>query len=137
MASATSAKEIEGHEIQGVISTTSRSTVYKAFQKEKNREVVLKTLSSRDGAVINRFVERAKGSSKLSHPNVARLFLAGADQSTGTPFVTMEFIQAPNLESIIRQKGRVPVNVGTKLLGQALLALSAAEKNGIRHTDLN
>ena len=136
MANATPLKEIEGHEIQGVISTTSRSTIYKAFQKDKNRGVVLKALSSQDGAVINRFVERAKATSKLSHPNVARLFLAGADKSTGTPFVTMEFIQAPNLESIIRQKGKVPVHVGVKLLGQALLALSAAEQKGIRHTDL-
>jgi len=127
-------KELDGHELKAIIAQSPRSTIYQARQNDKDKVVVLKALASeaaKQPEQVQAFLESAKAAAKVVHPGAVRLFRAGSDK--GVPFVTMEFVEGPNLESVLQKKGKLPAPVVAQLLLQGLGVLEAAEKAGVQH----
>jgi eukaryotic-like serine/threonine-protein kinase len=102
------------------------------------QRVALKVLRQEfvgDGHVRSRFIDEARTSIRLVHPNIARVFeCATADD--GTPFLVMELLEGVPLGAYTHNGGRVPVAQAVPILQGILAGLAAAHAMGVVHRDL-
>lgn len=114
--------------------------VYKARQKGLGRVVALKVLipgEHASSAQVDRFVNEAKASAKLSHPNIVPVYDFGVHE--GRHYFTMQFIEGKTLEQML---ARDPTTYtrrpreAVQLLLPILDALAHAHSVGIIHRDL-
>jgi serine/threonine protein kinase len=112
-------------------------SVYKAFDKEVEEKIALKTIKSEiaaDEKVIQRFRNELKIARKISHKNVCRMFDLGREDDTY--YIAMEYVSGEDLKSSVRRMG--PLSTG-KVLGFATEiceGLAEAHRLGIVHRDL-
>ena len=112
-------------------------SVYKAYDKEVEEKIALKTIKSEiaaDEKVIQRFRNELKIARKISHKNVCRMFDLGREDDTY--YIAMEYVSGEDLKSSVRRMG--PLSTG-KVLGFATEiceGLAEAHRLGIVHRDL-
>ncbi len=112
-------------------------SVYKAFDKEVEEKIALKTIKpeiAADEKVIQRFRNELKIARKISHKNVCRMFDLGREDDTY--YIAMEYVSGEDLKSSVRRMG--PLSTG-KVLGFATEiceGLAEAHRLGIVHRDL-
>lgn len=78
--------------------------VYEAVQSSLARRVALKVLSSGLGLApkaVDRFRREAAAAAKLHHSNIVPVYSTG--EQDGTHFYSMELIDGPSLDAIVRQ----------------------------------
>jgi len=85
-------------------------------------------------AIVERFVNEAAASAKVSHPGIARVFEAQRAED-GTPYLVMELLQGYPLSARMN-RGRMPVEQAAPVVHGILMALGAAHAAGIVHRDL-
>jgi len=85
-------------------------------------------------AVVTRFRAESRNLAKLNHPNIARLFDAGAT-GTGRPYFVMELIDGVRITSFCDQH-RLSIPQRVTLFVTVCLAVQHAHENGIIHRDL-
>jgi len=110
--------------------------VYKAQDLHLDRFVALKILPPEkvaDPERKRRFVQEAKSASALNHPNIIHVY--DIDQSEGTDFIAMEYVDGKTLDELTPRKG---LRLGDTLRYAAQIAdaLAAAHSAGIVHRDL-
>ncbi|MBI2372817.1 MAG: protein kinase [Deltaproteobacteria bacterium] len=113
--------------------------VYLATQLSMARPVALKVLWNRvdpKSADVKRFYLEARSASRLTHPNIVRIYDFGVDSETGMPFLAMEYLEGETVRSALKRHGALPERVAAGLLAQAARALVEAHQNGIIHRDL-
>jgi serine/threonine protein kinase len=96
---------------------------------------VVKASYADDAAFNNRFKGEAVLTRKLRHPNA----IAVEDYDTtedGRPYIVMEFVNGPNLRSVIDKEGALSVRRTLGISLQVARALAAAHKLGITHRDI-
>jgi len=111
--------------------------VYKARDVELGRAVALKLLHpsvALDDSSELRLKRELLLASKVSHPNVVRVFDFG--EMHGTKFISMAFVEGENLKSLLGREGRLPVSRAVHLAAQLSEGLAAAHAVGIVHRDL-
>jgi serine/threonine-protein kinase len=111
--------------------------VFKAEDRDLKRTVALKILSP--GVVGSEraqalFFREMQAASRLNHPNVVTAF--DADEANGRHFLVLEYVNGPNLEQLVRQKGPLPVGQACDFVRQAALGLGAAHRLGMVHRDV-
>jgi serine/threonine-protein kinase len=110
--------------------------VYLAHDVKLDRNVALKILApslAADRQRMKRFVQEAKATSALNHPNILTIY--EISEAGGTNFMATEFIDGETLRQCLR---REPMKLGI-VLGlniQIAAALSAAHNLGIVHRDI-
>src|SRR5512135_1512907 len=110
--------------------------VYKARDLHLDRFVALKILPSEkvaDAERKRRFVQEAKAASALNHPNIVHVY--DIDQSDGTDFIAMEYVEGKTLDQRIGHRG-LRLNDALKCAVQIADALAKAHSAGIVHRDL-
>jgi serine/threonine-protein kinase len=85
--------------------------------------------------VLQRFLEEARTSIRLVHPNIVRV-LEGAQAEDGAPFLVMELLDGVPLGAYTQNGGRVPLAQAVPILQGILAGLAAAHAEGIVHRDL-
>jgi eukaryotic-like serine/threonine-protein kinase len=85
--------------------------------------------------VLSRFLEEARTSMRLVHPNIVRV-LEGAQAEDGAPFLVMELLEGVPLGAYTRNGDRVPLLQAVPILQGILAGLAAAHAEGIVHRDL-
>src|SRR5580658_872478 len=88
-----------------------------------------------DGHVRSRFLDEARTSIRLVHPNIARV-LECAQAEDGTPFLVMDLLEGVPLGAYTHNGGRVPVPQAVPILQGVLAGLAAAHAAGVIHRDL-
>ncbi|HEX3769333.1 MAG TPA: serine/threonine-protein kinase [Polyangiaceae bacterium] len=88
-----------------------------------------------DPTILARFLEEAKTSVRLVHPNIVRV-LEGAQAEDGSPYFVMELLEGVPLGAYTQNGGRVPVAQAAPILQGILAGLGAAHARGIVHRDL-
>jgi serine/threonine protein kinase len=88
-----------------------------------------------DRDVLSRFLEEARTSMRLVHPNIVRV-LEGAQAEDGSPFLVMELLDGVPLGAYTQNGGRVPLPQAVPILQGILAGLAAAHAEGIVHRDL-
>lgn len=111
--------------------------VYRAEDLRLRQQVALKFLPgslTRDGAALARFHGEVRLARQVSHPNVCRVFDVG--EADGRPFLSMEFIDGEDLQSLLRRIGRTSYGKALEISRQLCSGLAAIHACGILHRDL-
>lgn len=125
------------YEILEPIGLGASSTVFKARDTLIGRIVAIKTLQSglNDPAWRDRFMAEARIVGQLSHPRIVKLHDMGIDETSGAPYLVMEFVVGETLEKHISTQKIEPQQAYA--WGAALArALAYAHEQGIVHGDV-
>jgi eukaryotic-like serine/threonine-protein kinase len=118
--------------------------VWRAEDTELHRSVALKFLNQEaieDQEMEARFLREARTAASLNHPGICTIYEVGRYEPGGiaeasSRFIAMELVPGRTLQSVLRERGRLPLR---ELLDSALQiseALAAAHAAGIVHRDL-
>ena len=125
------------YEILGELGQGGMSRVYRARDRDLDDEVAIKTVltpalgRSEDE---DRLLQEVRICRKISHPNVVRVHDFG--RFPGGIFITMELLEGPGLDRVIREQAPLEVARVRKLLTGIAAALSEAHRLDIIHRDL-
>ncbi len=131
---------LEHIEIRELAGVGAMGRVYRAFQKGIDRDVAVKILHrelSANQQLVTRFNREAKVASRLAHPNVVQVHLAG-QLPDGALYIVMEFLDGLSLQSALAAaaEGRMPLQRALHLAIQLCDAVGEAHAQGIVHRDL-
>jgi WD40 repeat protein/serine/threonine protein kinase len=111
--------------------------VYVAEQEEPvRREVALKVikLGMDTKAIVARFEAERQALAMMDHPNIAKVFDAGATE-TGRPYFVMELVRGTKITDYCDQNN-LPTRARLDLFIQVCRAVQHAHQKGIIHRDL-
>ena len=111
--------------------------VYRADDLKLGQPVALKMLPGaleKDEERLARLLGEVKIARQVSHPNVCRIFDAG--EADGHHFLSMEYIDGENLQSLLRRIGRLPHDKAAEIGTEIASGLAAVHEQGILHRDL-
>jgi serine/threonine protein kinase len=127
---------IPGYELLAEIGHGGMGRVYKARDTKRGRVIAVKVLRAEHSCrreVRRRFAAEARAAAALDHPNIIQVLEVG-DCASG-PYFTMELIEGPSLEEVIRRGPPHPVQSVHWLIAVAEAA-HYAHGQGIIHRDL-
>ena len=133
-------QEISGHiEIRQVVGVGAMGRVYRAFQRGIDRDVAVKILHrelSANAQLVSRFTREAKVASRLQHPNVVSVLLAGQLPDRAL-YMVMEYLDGLSLQSALAAAGgALPLPRALHIALQLCEAAGEAHAQGIVHRDL-
>jgi serine/threonine protein kinase len=125
------------YDVYGELGRGGMAAVYLALDLALNRKVAIKTmlpeLVSREG-MVERFKREAQTAAALSHPHIIQIFTV--KQSKSLVYFVMKFIEGRSLESVITDKGQVPLAMAHTILTQVGAALDYAHRKKVIHRDI-
>ena len=130
-------KRIGRYQIRGLLGEGGMGSVYLAEQHEPiERIVALKLMRSTlaGPASVARFGAERQALARLSHPNVAAMYDAGATDD-GFPYFVMEHVQGSPLVDYCDEH-RLTIRERIRLLLQVCKGVQHAHQKGIIHRDL-
>ncbi|HZH41500.1 MAG TPA: protein kinase [Gemmatimonadales bacterium] len=126
------------YEVKEVLGMGGMGVVYRAFDRELQEPVAIKTLRteamSTDTVALDRFKQEIRLARKIAHRNVVRTYDLG--EVNGTYYLTMEFVEGKSLKSLIEGRGRLPIPVTLTIGKQLCRALEVAHEQGVIHRDI-
>jgi serine/threonine protein kinase len=111
--------------------------VFKAEHQTMGRVVALKILSPkylRTERARELFKREIRAAGMLIHPHIVTAF--DAHEINGHHYLVQEYINGPNLDLYVREKGSLPVNLACDFIRQAALGLAFAHEMGMVHRDV-
>ena len=128
---------IGDYDIYGELGRGGMAAVYLGLDLALNRKVAIKTmlpeLIAREG-MVSRFKREAQTAASLSHPHIIQIYTV--KQSEKLVYFVMKFIEGRSLESVITDKGQVPLEMAQVILSQVGGALAFAHRKGVVHRDI-
>jgi serine/threonine protein kinase len=123
------------------------ASIYRATDERLQRIVCVKLLrlvleagstsgSSVYQATYSHFLQEALALSRLHHPNTLKIFDFGYLEDSGRPFQISEFLDAGNLEQLVRREGPVLPSSLLSILEPIGGAMSEAHELSIIHRDI-
>jgi tRNA A-37 threonylcarbamoyl transferase component Bud32 len=125
--------------LEEVIGQGGMGKVYRARHLTLDRVVCLKMLRPallEDPTVVGRFEREAKAASRLNHKNSIQVLDFGRNESDGTLFIAMEYVQGKDLRVVLRDEWPLPETRLCNIMAQALAALGEAHAHNVVHRDL-
>lgn len=119
------------------IGSGGMGVVYKARRTHRSRIVALKCLRREmmvRPVVLERFRREMEVGTRLSHPNVVRIYEAGL--LGGSPYFVMEYLPGVTFHKMVCDNGPLPIGQACELIRQAALALQHAHDHGLVHRDV-
>ena len=125
------------YEIVSEIGRGGMSIVYRAIERELEREVALKVLPislAGDGQMVERFLREARTAARLEHPHVVPIWRVG--RAGGVPFIAMKLVHGPTLGDLLANRGALPGAQVRRILVETASALAHAHGCGVVHRDI-
>ncbi|SPF46872.1 Serine/threonine protein kinase [Candidatus Sulfopaludibacter sp. SbA4] len=125
------------YRILGLLGRGGMGEVYRASDLILNQAVALKFLSAAghaSEAALARFRNEVRIARQVSHPNVCRVYDIGMVE--GLHFISMEYIDGEDLDSLLRRIGRLPQDKAIEIARRICMGLAAAHERGVLHRDL-
>lgn len=125
------------YQIVRLLGQGGMGAVYQAYDRELERQVGLKVIRGDMAAnpeILKRFKQELILARQITHKNVIRIFDLG--QVEGLKFITMEYIDGENLQSVLRRKKKLEPAEAATIIAQVCRALEAAHAEGVIHRDL-
>ena len=131
----------ERYELLGVLGQGAMGIVYKARDRELDREVAIKTLQRQDArgsgadveAIAGRLSREAMAAARLSHPGIVTVYDVG--RFAGTPYVVMEYFTGRTLTELL-ESGPLSPDRAVHVALQVCRALAYAHGQGVVHRDV-
>lgn len=111
--------------------------VFKAEHMTMNRVVALKVLSTRHTRTDRSrklFEREVQAAARLIHPNIVTAY--DANEVNDRLFLVMEYVDGPNLQELVQQRGPLPVGQACEVIRQAALGLQYAHELRMVHRDI-
>ena len=111
--------------------------VYKAYDTVMDEWVALKTLPPEladKPELLKRFIQEARATQKLSHPNIIRVH--DVIEIDKILYIKMEYVDGADLKAIIKEKGALPIEQVEKYFKQICSGLGYAHSQGVIHRDI-
>jgi serine/threonine-protein kinase len=112
--------------------------VFRARDERLGRLVALKLLRPQfvsDATWRKRFEAEARAAAGLSHPNIVDIYDVG-EGPDGTLFIAMQYVEGPDLKSVLWKRGRLSPGEVIALSRQVCAALAVAHRSGLIHRDV-
>lgn len=129
-------QQIGRYQILDGIGAGGMGEVYLAEDSQLDRKVALKILPTefaQNAIKMRRFVQEAKATSALNHPNIITIHEIG--EFNNTHFIITEYIKGKNLREVLNAKAFSLEEV-LEITIQIASALQAAHQAGIIHRDI-
>ena len=127
----------EDYHIISELGRGGMAVVYRAHEKQLDREVALKVLPSSlgfDAEFVERFQREARTAAKLEHPNIIPIYRVG--KSGRVIYFTMKLLRGKSLAELVEERGPISVGETKRLLSETAGALGYAHKHEIVHRDI-
>ncbi|HYU28070.1 MAG TPA: protein kinase [Gemmatimonadales bacterium] len=127
----------EEYEIVDELGRGGMAIVFKAKEKQLDREVAIKVLPfslAFDKEFVERFQREARTSARLEHPNIIPIYRVG--KSGRVIYFVMKFLRGKPLSNILGARGSLPPAEIRKILADVARALAYAHKKEIVHRDI-
>ncbi len=127
----------EKYEIYEIIGKGGMASVYKAKQINLDRTVALKIIHQNmvhDQEFVARFLEEAKISAQLSHPNIVNIYDFG--KVGEIYYISMQFLDGRDLSKILQEKKTLPPEVAVTYAKEIANALYYIHNKGYLHRDI-
>lgn len=126
-----------GHyKIDGVLGRGGMSVMYRATDVRLGRKVALKVMGEHitgDAEFRERFVDEARNTSAIDHPNIVPLYDFG--EVDGMLYIAMRLVDGSDLAGLVAD-GPISPRRALDLLGQVAGALDMLHERGLVHLDL-
>lgn len=129
--------KIEGYQLQEKLGQGAMGTVYKAKQVRMDRFVAIKVLQpelAANATIKQRFLQEARASARLNHPNVITGIDAG--EVEGLCYFAMEYVEGKTLQQLVKERGAMDERQALEAILQVAKALEHAEKLSLVHRDV-
>jgi len=126
------------YEVKEILGAGGMGIVYRAFDRELQEPVAIKTLRPEalagGNVALERFKQEIKLARRIAHRNVVRTYDLG--EVGGTYFLTMEYVEGTSLKQLISSRGKLPIPVTLTVGKQLCRALEVAHAEGVIHRDI-
>ena len=115
--------------------------VFEVYDEELGIPLALKAVKphiARQAQTLDRFRREIRLASRVTHPNVCRLYGAGLHRIGGLEvhYLTMELLEGETLSARLRREGPMSPEEAEPIIRQMAAGLAAAHELGIVHRDL-
>ncbi len=128
----------ERYLVERVIGEGGMGRVYAVNHQLINRMLAMKVMRAniaRDPTLCARFIQEAKATASIAHPNIVAITDFG-ELPSGAPYFVMEYLDGDTLGALIKLGGEFPSSRAVKITLAVAAALEAAHAMGIVHRDL-
>ncbi len=128
---------LDPYVIQEQVGKGSVGRVYCALHRTMNRKVAIKLISpdlTRSAAARQAFQREVRAAARLNHPNIVTAY--DANEVGERFYLVMEFVDGPNMDALVRERGPLPVAEACELVRQVAVGLSHAHELGMTHRDI-
>jgi HAMP domain-containing protein len=126
------------YEVKEILGSGGMGVVYRAFDRELQEPLAIKTLRPEaltGGSVaLERFKQEIRLARRIAHRNVVRTYDLG--EVGGVYYLTMEYVEGTSLKQLITSRGKLPVAVTLTIGKQLCRALEVAHGEGVIHRDI-
>jgi serine/threonine-protein kinase len=126
------------YEVKELLGAGGMGVVYRAFDRELQEPVAIKTLRAEalagGNVALERFKQEIRLARRIAHRNVVRTYDLG--EVGGTYYLTMEYVEGTSLKQLISSRGKLPVPVTLTIGKQLCRALEVAHAEGVIHRDI-
>jgi eukaryotic-like serine/threonine-protein kinase len=126
------------YSVEKIIGSGGMGVVVVAVHVDLYERVALKFLlpeAMKSQEAVARFSREARAAFKIKSEHVGRVIDVGQLQD-GTPYMVMEYLDGSDLDSLLQERGPLPVAEAVEYILQACEALAEAHTLGIVHRDL-
>ncbi len=135
------AKTLEGRTldhffVDRMIGGGGMGAVFRGKDLRLDREVAIKVIpeSRRDPETLRRFRMEAQSAARLDHPNIARVFDIGENDTWN--YIVFEFIDGINLRDLVLNNGPMTIDDAVFTTRQVAEALQHAHDRDVVHRDI-
>ena len=128
-----------GYRVLYRISSGSFGRVYRGDDPATGRTVAVKILRRRwseDSRRVELFEREGRLGLALQHPNIVGILAVGKDESTGSHYLVMEFVEGGNLRDIINIRKKIELAEGLRIMEECACGLAFAFERGLTHRDI-
>ena len=125
------------YEILELIGTGGMAEVYRAHDREEDRQVAVKMIKKEfceDAQYMRRFERETRAMLTLECPNIVRAYAYG--EYEGRSYIVMEYVEGLTLKEYLKSKGKLSPKAAVHITCRVLNALDAAHKGGYVHRDV-
>ncbi len=126
------------YEVKEIIGAGGMGVVYRAFDRELQEPVAIKTLRPEamagESVALERFKQEIRLARRIAHRNVVRTYDLG--EINGVYYLTMEYVEGTSLKQLVASRGKLPVSVTLTIGKQLCRALEVAHAEGVIHRDV-
>ncbi len=127
------------YRIERRIAAGGMGAVYEVTHIETSRRRALKVMHPdlvQDDESRDRFRQEARVTAQIESEYIVDVFDAGIDESTGMPYLVMEFLRGEEISKRVKRLERLSAHDTVLYLHQAALALDKTHRARIVHRDL-